>query len=150
MCIRDSLDIYLEVGDKDYINLHDGTEYMHRMLWDNDIRHEYHLVRWADHVGLSMDRRLKEALKFLAASLAGGLEEPTDLPLNEEEAAYLKWANEGGMIAGEPSPIGTRNLMHENPERAPTIHASIWDPQKDLVKEDPDMKRAYAKLPPTK
>ena len=145
-----NLDIYLEVGDKDYINLHDGTEYMHRMLWDNDIRHEYHLVRWADHVGLSMDRRLKEALKFLAASLAGGLEEPTDLPLNEEEAAYLKWANEGGMIAGEPSPIGTRNLMHENPERAPTIHASIWDPQKDLVKDDPDMKRAYAKLPPTK
>jgi hypothetical protein len=70
--------------------------------------------------------------------------------LNEEEAAYLKWANEGGMIAGEPSPIGKRNLMHENPERAPTIHASIWDPQKDLVKDDPDMKRAYAKLPPTK
>ena len=54
------------------------------------------------------------------------------------------------MIAGEPSPIGTRNLMHEDPERAPTIHASIWDPQKDLVKDDPDMKRAYAKLPPTK
>ena len=31
--IRNSgLDIYLEVGDKDYINLHDGAEYMHRIL----------------------------------------------------------------------------------------------------------------------
>lgn len=32
------LDIYLEVGDQDYLNLHDGNEFLHRVLWDHDIR----------------------------------------------------------------------------------------------------------------
>ena len=29
------LEIYLKVGDQDYINLHDGAEFMHRVLWDS-------------------------------------------------------------------------------------------------------------------
>ena len=63
--IKDSgLDIYLEVGDEDFIQLHDGAEFLHRVFWDNDIRHEYHLVRWADHVGLSMYDRTKEAVSY--------------------------------------------------------------------------------------
>ncbi len=148
--IRNSgLDIYLEVGDKDYINLHDGAEYMHRILWDNDIRHEYHLVRWADHVGLSMENRTKEAHRFLAASLAGGLDEPTDLILNTEEKKYLDWVN-GGMQRGEPDPSDGESLMHKDPKRAPTVHRGVWDPLKETAKDDPEMKRAYAKLPPTK
>jgi len=148
--IRNSnLDIYLEVGDKDYINLHDGAEYLHRVLWDNDIRHEYHLVRWADHVGLSVDRRVREAHRFLAASLAGGLDEPTDLELRLEEKEYLNWIN-GGMHNGEPDPTGGMSLMHADPKRGPSIHAGIWDLLKEAAKDDPDMKRAYAVLPPTK
>ena len=60
--IRESgIEIYLEVGDQDFINLHDGAEFLHRVLWDNDIRHEYHLVRWADHVGASLECRMLEA-----------------------------------------------------------------------------------------
>ena len=144
-----NLDIYLEVGDKDYINLHDGAEFLHRILWDNDIRHEYHLVRWADHVGLSMDRRIKEAHRFLAASLSGGLDEPTDLPLNSEEKHYLNWVNKGGMVSGEPDPSAGKSLMHEDPQRAPTIHRGVWDPLKETAKDDPEMLRAYAKLPST-
>ena len=64
--IRSSgVEIYLEAGDEDYTNLHDGAEFLHRVLWDNDIRHEYHLVRWADHVGASLLWRTIEAHRFI-------------------------------------------------------------------------------------
>lgn len=142
------LEIYLEVGDHDYINLHDGAEFMHRVLWDNDIRHEYHLVRWADHVGLSLERRIKEAHRFLGAALAGGLAEPTDLPLTPEEVAHVDWINGGGMASGEPPPSADNPMM--DPNRGPTIHRHIWDPLRTAALEAPGMKRAYAELPPTR
>jgi len=141
------LEIYLEVGDKDYINLHDGNEFLHRVLWDHDIRHEYHLVRWADHVGLSTERRMREACRFLAAALAGGLDEPTDLPLTDEEQAHLDWINGGGMAAGDPPP--TQSNLMADVSRAPSISRRIWDPLRNQALDDPDMQRAYGKLPPT-
>lgn len=143
------LEIYLEVGDKDYINLHDGAEFMHRVLWDHDIRHEYHLVRWADHVGRSLDRRLAEAHRFLAAALAGGLDEPIDLPLADDEQAYINWINGGAMTAGEPPPDPDFKGLSD-PERAPSVHRHIWDPLRDGAAGDPAMKRAYAELPRTR
>jgi S-formylglutathione hydrolase len=139
------LEIYLEVGDKDYINLHDGAEYLHRILWDNDIRHEYHLVRWADHVGKSVPSRLQEAHRFLAAALGGGLDEPTDLPLTVAEQGYVDWLNGGSTGAAPPV---DENPM-SNPERAASIHRAIWDPLRVRAAGDPDLRRAYAKLPPT-
>jgi enterochelin esterase-like enzyme len=57
--------IYLECGDEDSFRLHRGTELMHRVLWDNGIPHEYHLVRGADHLGSSLGPRTQEALAFL-------------------------------------------------------------------------------------
>ena len=39
--IRESgLAIYLEVGGDDFLNAHDGTEFLHRVLWDLEIAHE--------------------------------------------------------------------------------------------------------------
>lgn len=139
------MEIYLEVGDQDYINLHDGAEFLHRVLWDNDVRHEYHINRWADHVGLSMGERLREAYGFLAGALAGGRAEPTDLPLTAEEAAHVEWIASGAMTRGEPAPMA--NPMGD-PARAPSVHARIWDPLRDQA-DDPDMARNYARLPPT-
>src|SRR5258708_737171 len=37
---KSGLAIYLEVGDQDFLNAHDGTEFLHRILWDLDIAHE--------------------------------------------------------------------------------------------------------------
>ena len=48
---------------------------MHRVLWDHDIRHEYHLVRWADHIGASIGARPIEVHRFLAGALAAGRSE---------------------------------------------------------------------------
>jgi pimeloyl-ACP methyl ester carboxylesterase len=143
--IRDSgLDIYLEVGDEDFIQLHDGAEFLHRVFWDNDIRHEYHLVRWADHVGLSMYDRTKEAHAFLAASLAGGKSEPIDLPLTQKELAFAQSVFGGEAVDTEPT-----SMMRDDPQKAPTIHAELWKPLKVLAKDDLDMQRAYGRLPDT-
>ena len=64
--IRSSkLGIYLECGDEDSFGLDRGTEFLHRILRDNGILHEYHLVRGADHLGRTLGPRLQEALEFL-------------------------------------------------------------------------------------
>ena len=63
------LSIYIDVGDEDAFNIHEGTEFLHRILWDKQIQHEYHLVHGADHVGRTIRPRTNEALEFLARVL---------------------------------------------------------------------------------
>ena len=63
------LGIYIEAGDEDLFYLHEATEYLHRILWDQKIPHEYHLVRGADHVGRTIRPRAQEGLEFLARVL---------------------------------------------------------------------------------
>lgn len=67
--IRNSgLQIYLEAGDEDQFWLYEGAEFLHQILWNQKIRHEYHLVRGADHVGPSLGERTVEAITFLFRS----------------------------------------------------------------------------------
>ena len=47
----DDLNIYIEVGDVDDLKLYRGVEFLHRVLFDHGVEHEYRLVRGADHVG---------------------------------------------------------------------------------------------------
>lgn len=63
------LAIYLEVGDQDMLHLHQGTEYLHRILFDAGIGHEYRLVRGADHVGPSLPPRVLDALGFIGRQI---------------------------------------------------------------------------------
>jgi S-formylglutathione hydrolase FrmB len=63
------LGIYIEAGDEDAFYLHEAAEYLHRILWDHKVPHEYHLVRGADHVGRTIRPRAIEALGFLARML---------------------------------------------------------------------------------
>ncbi len=63
------LGIYLDAGDEDSYNLHEAAEFLHRILWDHKIPHEYHLVRGADHVGRTLGPRAMEGLAFLARML---------------------------------------------------------------------------------
>jgi S-formylglutathione hydrolase len=67
--VSSGLAIYLEAGDEDQFYLYEGAEFLHQVLWRERIRHEYHLVRGADHVGASMGERLDEAVRFLFRSL---------------------------------------------------------------------------------
>ncbi len=68
--IRESgLQIYLEAGDEDQFWLYEGAEFLHQTLWRERVRHEYHLVRGADHVGPSVLDRHEEAFRFLFRTL---------------------------------------------------------------------------------
>ena len=68
--IRESgIRIFLEAGDEDALWLYEGTEFMHQVLWDQKIRHEYRLYYGADHVGRTLGPRTEEAYMFLASTL---------------------------------------------------------------------------------
>ena len=63
------LGIYLEVGDQDMFYLNHGTEFVHRMLFDAGISHEYRLVKGADHVGASRALRSLDAFAFIGRQI---------------------------------------------------------------------------------
>lgn len=68
--IRESgLAIFLEAGDEDMFWLYEGTELLHRTLWEHRVRHEYRLYLGADHVGASLGPRSRAAFAFLAETL---------------------------------------------------------------------------------
>jgi S-formylglutathione hydrolase len=63
------LGIYLDVGDQDMLYLNEGTEFLHRILFDAGIGHEYRLVRGAEHVGPSLAPRTIDALGFIGRQI---------------------------------------------------------------------------------
>ena len=64
--IRESgIQIYLEVGSEDALDHDIGTDFLHNVLFDNRIRHEYRYVAGADHVGASFSWRIPDGLIFL-------------------------------------------------------------------------------------
>jgi S-formylglutathione hydrolase len=63
------LGIYLEVGDQDLFYVDQGTEFVHRVLFDAGISHEYRLVKGADHVGASLVPRSLDAFAFIGRQL---------------------------------------------------------------------------------
>ena len=66
--VSSGLQIYVEAGDMDQFWLYEGAEFLHQVLWKERVRHEYHLVRGADHVGPSLGERTEEAILFLFRS----------------------------------------------------------------------------------
>jgi S-formylglutathione hydrolase len=63
------LGIYLEAGDQDMFFLQHGTEFVHRILFDAGIAHEYRLVRGAEHVGPSINSRFLNAMDFIGRQI---------------------------------------------------------------------------------
>ena len=141
--IRESgLAIYLEVGDEDGLNLHDGTEFLHRVLWDLDIPHEYHLVRWADHVGPSLEPRLGETMSWLGSVLTTS-HAPRNAEPTPAERAWLAWVEHG--FKGEPPPVDVRSEAMVR-----ILRAQFKAAREDASKLDPTAARHYGVLPSTK
>ena len=63
------LGIYLDVGDQDMLYLYEGTEFLHRILFDAGLAHEYRLVHGAEHVGPSLEPRIADALGFIGRQI---------------------------------------------------------------------------------
>ncbi|MBU6318671.1 MAG: esterase [Alphaproteobacteria bacterium] len=63
------LGIYIEAGDQDMFFLHHGSEFLHRILFDSGVSHEYRLVRGGEHVGPSVGPRARDAFSFFGRIL---------------------------------------------------------------------------------
>lgn len=98
------LAIYLEAADNDFLNAHDGAEFLHRLLWDLDVSHEYRLVRGADHGGASMRPRLCTMFGWL-----GSLRTELSLDTAAEQTATI-WL-QSGMQGKLPAGATTTNAF---------------------------------------
>jgi len=140
--IRQSgLAIYLEAGDEDVFNLHDGAEFLHRVLWDLDISHEYHMVRGADHVGPTLRARMHEAYAW-----AGSVVRPAIRPSNEvtaTERAWVEWMESGSK--------GTPPMLDPmSPAMVRAYRRWLASARANAAKADPTTNRRYGVLPNTK
>ena len=129
-----SLAIYLEVGDQDFLNAHDGAEFLHRVLWDLDLPHEYHLVRGADHGGPTMRPRLRTMLAWL-----GSLWNPPPTDAVAEQAAGV-WL-QSGMQGKPPAGATTTNSFIR------FLRAGFESRRSDATKRDPTTSRTFGLLP---
>jgi S-formylglutathione hydrolase len=130
------LAIYLECGDRDAFNLHDGTEYLHRVLWELDIPHEYRLVLGADHVGPTLGARFTDAHRFIADAVRARHRPVDDTALGPEEYAYLEWAAKGF--------IGTAPTLDPTSARAPTLLRTVFAAGYEAALDaDPTTRRRY-------
>jgi S-formylglutathione hydrolase len=132
--IRDSgLAIYLESGDNDFLNAHDGTEFLHRVLWDLDLSHEYHLVRGADHGGPTMRPRLRAMFAWIG-SLWNSI--TPDADVEQAATAWLQSGMKGKAPAGATTTDSFIRFMRAG-----------FEPLRARAEEaDPDTKRRFGRL----
>ena len=130
--------IYIDAAGEDFLNAHDGAEFLHRLLWDLDISHEYHLVRGADHGGPTMRPRMRAMFAWVGSTLtalASAASEPT-----AEALAVTAWI-EGGM-AGKP-PAAAPSTQ----EFIRILRAQFQSTRDRAAETDPTTRRRYAVLP---
>jgi S-formylglutathione hydrolase len=126
------LPIMLRCGDRDVFNLQDGTEQLHRQLWDLDIAHDYHLVGGGDHLGPEATASLRAAFTFVGAA-----QRPTADAL---EQAWLDWQAAGR--PGEPprfDPFG--------PSAPAALRVMMAGELDEAARQDPTAARRYGLLP---
>jgi S-formylglutathione hydrolase len=99
--IRDAgLAIYLDAADRDFLNAHDGAEFLHRILWSLDLSHEYHLVRDADHGGATMRPRLSAMMAWLGSMLNSMAPDAAAAAAEQSATVWLQSGMQGKPPAG--------------------------------------------------
>lgn len=63
--------IYFECGDADEFNLHDGASYLHRLMLDLSIPHQFRSIAGAGHADQHAAARQADAIRFIGAALGG-------------------------------------------------------------------------------
>ncbi len=86
---RSEIKIYLEVGTEDFFGLFRGAEFLHRALFDRNIRHEFRYVYGADHLGVSFRERISNGFSFLNRVI-NPLEEPPEVIKAREFFTQMK------------------------------------------------------------
>ena len=134
------LPIFLRCGDRDVFNMHDGTEQLHRALWDLDIGHDYHLVFDADHAGPEAMATQRAALTFIgtAQRAKAGEDGRTDAD-RETEAAWTAWAAGGRQ--------GTPPAFDAYGASGPAAMRIMLEPElAEIARRDPTATRRYGRL----
>jgi S-formylglutathione hydrolase len=86
------LEIYLDVGDRDILNTFDGVEFLHRVMWDHGIDHEYRVVRGGDHWGRTVPPRFRDGMRFLTRQVFATPDEDNSQLANRERINLMKKA----------------------------------------------------------
>jgi S-formylglutathione hydrolase len=134
------LPIYMECGDNDSLLFQDGAEFLHRLLWDLDLSHEYRLTSGGDHVGPSLLPRIRAAFLWLGERLVltrQGIQ-------GEAERAWSQWLAKGG--------VGPQPALPLDPATQTALDVFRWqiaDPRERAAREDPTVLRRFGRLPPT-
>lgn len=133
--------IYLECGDRDYYNAHDGAEFLHRVLWANRIEHEYRLLHGCDHVGASLMWRMEEAHRWLGR-MSHRLTQPRALPEpTRSQQRYMERAYRGEVVspveAGERLSIADDAAILAHRRALPDLLARYADAPLDGVFRNP-------------
>lgn len=100
--LKSGLQIYIEAGDLDMFNLHEGVEFLHRVMWDHGVPHEYRLVRNADHLGHTVSPRMRDALRFLDRNVLNP--PPPDETLAASRPRIDRLRRSMGVADDEPRP----------------------------------------------
>jgi S-formylglutathione hydrolase len=135
---KSGLAIYLEVGDEDFLNAHDGAEFLHRVLWDLDIAHEYRLIRGADHGGPTLIPRIRDAFAWLG-TVSSQLHRDANPSPNPDERAVSDWIEHG--LTGEPPAVdpGSDAFIR-------ILRAQLRPLRDQAARVDPTTPRRYGKL----
>ncbi|MER7006221.1 alpha/beta hydrolase-fold protein [Dactylosporangium sp. NPDC000555] len=134
------LPIFLRCGDADVFAMQDGTEQLHRALWDLDIGHEYHLVHGADHLGPEAISALRAALAFIGAAQRRAAGEDRTAADRELEAAWRDWA--AGGRQGDPPKLDAFGVS-----ASVALRAMLEPELAEAVRRDPTTARRYGILP---
>jgi hypothetical protein len=62
---KSGIKIYVEVGTEDFFGLYRGAEFLHQLLLNQNIKHEYRVVYGGDHIGPSLAERFINGFSFL-------------------------------------------------------------------------------------
>src|SRR5215475_4131433 len=135
------LAIYIEAADQDVFNLHDGAEFLHRVLWELDIPHEYHMFCGADHVGPSLPPRIRSAYTWAGSVLKRS--DPSSGEITEAENAWVKWME--GESKGDPPLIDP-----VSPAMVRAYRRWLASARQKATKVDATTNRRYGVLPPTR
>ncbi|GGM68007.1 hypothetical protein GCM10011608_61560 [Micromonospora sonchi] len=136
------LPIFLRCGDRDVFALHDGTEQLHRALWDLDVGHEYHLVHDGDHLGPEAFAAQRAALAFIAAAQRAAVGQDRSEADRQRESSWRDWAAGGRQ--------GTPPELDPSAPSAPVALRVMLEPQlTEAARRDPTTSRRCGILPDT-
>ncbi|HEX3748330.1 MAG TPA: alpha/beta hydrolase-fold protein [Bryobacteraceae bacterium] len=130
---RAELAIYIDAAGRDFLNAHDGAEFLHRTLWDLDLAHEYHLVRDADHGGPTLRPRMRRMFAWLSALLRPPV---LDAAVEQTATAWL----ESGMKGKPPQGATTTDAF------VTFLRAQFAPLRKKAAESDPAVTRRYGVL----